>query len=124
MMLKLMMPWPPSVNQYWVPKARGRGLTISKAGQDYRKLAAWEIRLQGLAMQRIKGPVAVVMDVMPPNRGKHDLDNLPKGVLDALTNTEVWHDDSQVDDLRLIRGRVVKGGRIKLTITLLSEQRQ
>lgn len=51
-----------------------------------------------------------------PRRGKYDLDNYPKVLLDSLTNAKVWTDDDVVDDLRIIRMGVDKPGRVEVLI--------
>jgi len=47
--------------------------------------------------------VAVDIEVRMPDKRRRDLDNLPKAVLDGLTHAALWHDDSQIDDLRVWR---------------------
>jgi len=68
-------------------------------------------------MRNLEGPLDVHITAYPPDRRKRDLDNIPKSILDALTHANVWGDDSQVDDLRITRGHVVKQGAVAITIT-------
>ena len=93
---------------------------LSKKGREYRQNAAAELLRQGLVMRNLKGPMAVHITAYPPDRRKRDLDNLPKAILDALTDANVWGDDSQVDDLRITRGQVVKHGSLAITINPMS----
>ena len=113
------MPWPPSVNTYWrhtLIKGQVRTL-LSKKGRQYRKQAAAEMLAQGVTFANLKGRIAVQLKAYPPDRRDRDLDNLPKSILDALTHAKVWADDSQVDDLRITRHQVVKGGAVVVTLT-------
>lgn len=52
----------------------------------------------------------------PPNRRRHDLDNLLKALLDSLQVAGVFFDDSQVDDLRIRRDKIVDEGMIDVLI--------
>jgi len=84
---------------------------LSKRERQYRNLAMEELLDQGVAGIWISDHVAVRIEVYVPDWRRRDLDNRPKGVLDALTYARVWGDDHQVDELRLIRmPRTVKGG--------------
>lgn len=56
-----------------------------------------------------------------PDRRRRDLDNLQKAAFDALTKAGFWQDDQLVDDYRVIRMPVVRGGRLELTITELGD---
>jgi len=90
---------------------------LSKRGRQYRNLAMEELLDQGVAGIRISDHVTVHIEVYAPDWRWRDLDNLPKGVLDALTHARVWGGDHQVDELRLIRmPRAVKGGMPAVTI--------
>jgi crossover junction endodeoxyribonuclease RusA len=89
---------------------------VGKKGKAYQLAAAGELLCQGVVMRGLHERCAVHIKAYPPDRRKRDLDNLPKGVLDALTKAEVWGDDSQVDDLRITRGHIVKGGLLEITI--------
>ncbi|WP_256824678.1 RusA family crossover junction endodeoxyribonuclease, partial [Pseudomonas aeruginosa] len=51
---------------------------------------------------------------------KRDLDNLLKGLLDSLTKAGAWDDDGLVDDLRIVRGEVIAGGEVLVTIEALA----
>jgi len=109
----LTLPWPPTFNTYW-RFVKGRVL-ISKKGRQYRKAVQDEALVQGfprLGDARLR--VAVL--AYPPDRRRRDLDNLPKGLLDALGHAGVYDDDSQIDDLRIKRGLPIKGGLVDLEI--------
>jgi Holliday junction resolvase RusA-like endonuclease len=41
--------------------------------------------------------------------------------MDALTEARVWLDDEQIDDAQFIRGAIVPGGCIDLTIEVIPE---
>jgi crossover junction endodeoxyribonuclease RusA len=107
------MPYPPSINTYW-RNVKGRTL-ISKKGRMYRdsiiKLA-WASKWTQYGFDRVR----VVITAYPPDRRRRDLDNMLKAVLDGLTYADIWHDDSQVDDLRIIRGTVERPGKLEVVI--------
>ncbi len=107
--MKLWLPWPPSVNNYWIRTRRG-GVMVSKNGRRFREELLAD--LLGKVPRTIVGPVRLSICVMPPDRRKRDLDNLLKPVLDGLTAAGVWQDDSQVDELFLRRGDVTPHGRV------------
>lgn len=121
--IELSLPFPPSVNTYWRHVViKGRSVTLlSKQGREYRTKASCELLRQGLSMRKLSGRLEVQINVFPPDRRKRDLDNIPKGVLDALTKAEVWEDDEQIDDLRITRAHVIKGGRVDITIKPIQE---
>lgn len=62
-------------------------------------------------------PLAVVCEVFPPDNRRRDLDNTWKPLADALTHAGVWQDDSQIIDLRLVRGEVRQGGQVVVSIS-------
>ena len=115
----LILPWPPSVNTYW-RQFRGRAI-LSKAGRQYRDVAVAAARAQHVPT--LKGRLSVTLHVMPPDKRRRDLDNLPKGVLDALTHAEVYEDDSQIDDLHIIRGERHEGGAVVVKIRVLGKEK-
>ncbi|MCG7932090.1 MAG: RusA family crossover junction endodeoxyribonuclease [Candidatus Thiodiazotropha lotti] len=122
--LKFDLPWPPSVNTYWRHVVmKGRSTTmLSKAGREFRKTAAGELLAQGGVFTELTGRLRVHLQAFPPDRRKRDLDNLPKSVLDALTHAKVWLDDSQIDDLRITRGHIVKRGLLRVTISPMTSE--
>jgi crossover junction endodeoxyribonuclease RusA len=111
------LPYPPSINHYW-RQFRGRSI-LSRDGRAYRDLAVgvatdWR-RLNGVT-GAIPGRLAVHIAAYPPDGRRRDVDNIPKAVLDALKHAEVYEDDSQIDDLRIVRMAVEKPGRVEVTI--------
>lgn len=104
------LPWPPTINTYW--RKNPRGMFITAKGKAYRNDVMWIMK----RCKRIAGSVAVSIVANPPDRRKRDLDNLPKALLDALTHAGLWDDDSQIDELKIVRGQVVKGGRITIDV--------
>lgn len=116
----LSLPWAPSVNGYWRsimsgPMA-GRVL-ISERGRAYRKAVADAVTAQRVPTRLLTGKLAVEIHAMPPDRRARDLDNLLKGLLDALHHAGVIEDDSEIDDLRIRRFAIRSGGELQIRIS-------
>lgn len=108
------VPFPPALNTYY--RHVGPRVLISAKGRAYRAdvLAApevWTAR-RWPAQSRL----GVRLTACPPDRRRRDLDGLFKALLDALTHAGIWADDSQIDRLTIMRGPVVKGGRVTVEI--------
>lgn len=106
------LPWPPTINTYWrsvVVGGRVRVL-LSRAGREYKKAVARESSMFVDCMMSSSDRRLVVAIILhPPDRRPWDIDNRVKPVLDSL-NGIAWADDSQIDELSVIRG-CVWGGR-------------
>jgi crossover junction endodeoxyribonuclease RusA len=139
----LHLPLAPSVNHYWRSIVMGKSVRvlISKDGRRYKDevkqyLAAGRFPHFGAARLRI----AVIVHM--PDRREADIENRTKALFDALSDEMMsakdakklnlsgdripvvrrglWRNDSQIDDYRITRGAVVKGGSIEMAVTVLS----
>lgn len=118
--IKLLLPWPPSVNAMWRTPHKGplAGRTmLSTEGRAYRKAANDAATLQRVLRHSLTGKLALLLVARPPDRRRRDLDNLLKGVLDALQHAAVIEDDGEIDDLRIRRGLVMRNGEIEVHIS-------
>lgn len=121
-MMRLDLPWPPSVNTYWrhvVIGGRVRVLTSGK-GRKYRASvikAVAKAFQAGAAWPLGETIVHVAVDLYPPDRRQRDIDNYCKGLLDGLKHAGLWADDSQVKRLELeMMAERVKGGLVRMAI--------
>lgn len=97
---KFELPWPPSINHYW--RHTKNGHYISKEGKLYRDEVYYTcLDYRGILPEN--GRFSVVIEAYPPDKRKRDLDNLLKSLLDALQNSGVYTDDSQIDRLTIER---------------------
>jgi crossover junction endodeoxyribonuclease RusA len=114
----LTLPWPPSVNHYWM--AHGNRRYISKRGYQYREdvLAAC-LEAYGGAVLPIEKQIKVTIEAHPPDNRCRDLDNLLKAPLDALAKASVYASDYQIADLRIIRRTKTEGGVLIVTVEVL-----
>jgi crossover junction endodeoxyribonuclease RusA len=99
--LTLTLPWPPSVNNYYL-RLRAR-VVLKPAARTYRDDALAAILSQLGLCTPLRDPVAVLLNVFPPDAGIRDLDNICKATLDSLKRGRVIIDDSIVDDLHVMR---------------------
>ena len=106
-MLELTLPFPPSQNHYY-RRYRNR-VVISEAGRAYRKEIALMMRI-GRSKRFNTARVRVGVTLNAPDRRRRDLDNFMKVIFDAITQSGTWDDDSQVDELNIKRGEIIKGG--------------
>ncbi|ENS0910012.1 RusA family crossover junction endodeoxyribonuclease [Escherichia coli] len=119
--MKLVLPFPPSVNTYWrAPNKgplKGRHL-ISAKGRAYQSAACSAIVDQLRRLPKPStAPAAVEILLFPPDARRRDIDNYNKALFDALTHAGVWEDDSQVKRMLVEWGPKVAGGRVEITIT-------
>lgn len=119
-MISFTLPYPPSVNHYWKP-FRGR-MVIGKAGREYRTAALLEICAQNVPRESLSGRLKVEMVIYNPDNRRRDLDNIQKALLDALVVSRVIEDDSNIDELHIVRGPVKKGGSVTVWISAETDE--
>lgn len=124
--MKLLLPFPPSVNAYWqqvVIRTRTgknfRSTALTKRAKAFRAEALYTIKQQYPVHSIIDHPVKVVIHLHPPSLRKYDVDNFNKGILDALTHANIWVDDELVHDLRIVKRPKQKGGAVIVDIQKL-----
>jgi crossover junction endodeoxyribonuclease RusA len=105
--LLLNLPWPPTVNHYW--GQRGKSRFVKREGLLFRVAVLAEfrrVRHRGFGLSRLRVDIVAC----PPDKRRRDLDNLGKAVCDAMGHAGAYADDSQIDDFRIHRGPLKKGG--------------
>ena len=109
---------PPTANHYY--GQRGTRRFIKAEGREYREKVAEIVSDAG--HPTLEGRISLFVAIYPANRIRQDLDNRMKALQDALTHAGVWLDDSQIDELHLIRRGVEKGGRVEVVITEIADE--
>ena len=114
MLIDLVLPYPPTVNTNW--RRRGSTYFISEEGKRYRRTVALIVRQQRLKLS-LSGRLVIRIIAEPPDKRRRDLDNILKAPLDALTHAGLLMDDEQFDEINIVRGQPVSGGRLEIKIT-------
>jgi crossover junction endodeoxyribonuclease RusA len=116
--MKLVLPFPPSVNTYWrAPNKgplKGRHL-ISEKGRAYQSAACAFIE-QLRCLPNHHRTSCGGDPSLPPDARRRDIDNYNKALFDALTHAGIWEDDSQVQRMLVEWGPKVPGGRVEISI--------
>lgn len=107
--LRIVLPWPPTVNHSTAPNGRG-GKVLTREHKAFRAEVALRAVAAGSPAFSEVARLAVDITLMPPDGRRFDVDNRCKAILDALQRALVIPDDSQVDDLRITRGGVMIPG--------------
>ena len=116
---KFELPYPPSINGYW-RTFRNRQI-ISKRGRDYRAEAIESMQSLGLYNEMLSGRLQVSLTLHPPTLRKYDIDNFCKATFDALSHAKFWDDDEQIDSLSIKKAEKIKGGKVIVCVTKLSD---
>ena len=93
--LKILMPYPPSINRLWRASKRG-GVYKSQEYRDWQTEARWEIDKQ-IKKQRVSGHYKLTILVVRPDKRRRDLGNLEKAISDILVMTNTIDDDCLCD---------------------------
>jgi len=110
--ITLELPYPPSINHYWGQS--GKTKFIGKKGKEFRaEVLAICMREKVRAMS---GRLSLHVNLYPPDRRKRDIDNPIKSLCDACEHAGCYVNDSQIDELHVIRKEVIKGGACFITI--------
>jgi len=112
-MLKLILPYPPSVNTYWGFRGSHRYLT-NKAKVFKQEVWAAYTNSKHKSFGSHRLSVSILLHA--PDKRIRDIDNVIKSLLDALCQAGAFKDDSQVDRLYISRGSVFKGGQCEVVI--------
>lgn len=92
------LPFPPSVNHIWKPRAGGSYL--SKQYSSWKTLAGQEWLLQKKNQPRtILGPYSAILILVKPDQRRRDLDNHSKCVKDFAVQHGLIEDDSLCEKL-------------------------
>ena len=116
-MIKLKLPYPPSVNNYWM--ASGHRRYISKRGQTFKQSVLAYCLFHKIPKLG-KFDVAVGIVLHPRSKILMDIDNCSKAILDSLEGAGIIDDDKQVQRLIIMRGGLVKGGGCTVYIEKIS----
>ncbi len=115
--MKLILPFPPSVNTYWRHPNKGAFAgksLISAAGRKFQSAACAAIVEQLRRLPKpTSAPASVEMVLFPPDNRIRDLDNYNKALFDALTHAGVWEDDRQVKRMLVEWGPVIPKGKVR-----------
>lgn len=110
----LKLPYPPSINAYWL--ASGHRRYISKRGMLFKQSV-----MEYVAEFNIKGfggePVDVLIFIHPRSKKLMDIDNCAKPILDACQDAGLFDNDVQVIALHLYRSKPKKGGGCTVVIS-------
>lgn len=116
------LPWPPSVNNYFIEtysKKHKRVLKfVGEAGTRFRKNVLAAVLSAG-SPPRLRGHLRLEGAFYPPDSRKRDLDNVLKSLLDAMQEAGVYGDDCQVREIDIRFGPVVKDGKAVIKVSTL-----
>ena len=104
--LNLILPLPPSVNSYWGFAGSRRFLTL--AAREFKKEVAHIVSQQSVIFGDKRLSLTAILHFK--DRRKSDIDNRIKSLLDALVQAGLFDDDSQIDELHIFRGSIMKQG--------------
>jgi crossover junction endodeoxyribonuclease RusA len=91
-MITLQLPYPPSINHAY-SLLRGRPV-LTQQTRAYRQRVRALVRAAGIPT--LLGPLAVRLELYPPDDRRRDCDNAQKSLLDALVQAGAFVDDSQI----------------------------
>lgn len=135
--VELVLPFPPSVNHYWEHKAVVSKKTkrptvikyLSKRAKQFRAACGDAVLEQLGKSPHLTGRLAVIVHQHygPPAGSTRteivaqDIDNCLKPLFDALESVGVYRNDSQIDELLVVKKRRAAVGRVNVTIKTIGE---
>jgi crossover junction endodeoxyribonuclease RusA len=97
------LPIPPTMNHAFSQNKQGRRF-VSPEYRTWRDIAGQCLKHNHPNIRKIEGKIRAVYEYNFGDNRKRDLANFEKGVSDLLVEHGVINDDSDIDELTLIRG--------------------
>ena len=134
--LSLTLPYPPSVNHYWQHKAvrsrQTKRWTVIKYLSSRAKSFRTEVQARvyeqlGIPPKLTDRLAVIVNQHYGPREGKEhsgpaqDIDNCLKSLFDAMEHAGVYRNDSQIDELLVVKKRRAAVGRVEVIIKTIGE---
>lgn len=118
---ELLLPWPPSVNEYHQPAKINGKLRIIKSTKVRRYLDKSIVLVfrQLIANLNIPQNVIMQLDLHPPTLRSYDVDNRAKAILDTLSQSKFWIDDDQCQSLLINKCEKIKEGEVRVLIWVI-----
>ncbi|MFH1833723.1 MAG: RusA family crossover junction endodeoxyribonuclease [bacterium] len=91
-MIEITIPYPPSVNHFY--RRVGPRTLISREGRTFCSHVAYAHAIAGAP--HVDGPLALDIELYPPDNRRRDADNTIKPIQDALQKAGMFKDDSQI----------------------------
>ena len=109
--LKLSLPYPPSINNYY-GRNRFGSVYIKAAGKAYRKTVIAKFG----RVKPMLSKLSVKIFMYPPDKRKRDVDNVLKASMDALQAANIFKDDSQIYRLLIEKCEPKTNGELYIEI--------
>lgn len=116
----LKLPYPPSVNHYYLPGRKGRKY-ISEEGKRFHTAVKCIVNL-ARANKGLTCELRVEIEVFPPDNKERDGDNILKATYDALQYAGVYKRDSQIKSHNVEWFHVVPHGQLLILIKELQKE--
>ncbi len=118
--MKLVLPFPPSVNTYWRAPNKGplKAAILSARRVGHTRARHVQRSLSNcVAYQNHHHHQLRWRSFFPPDARRRDIDNYNKALFDAFTHAGIWEDDSRAENVGGV-GPKVRGGRVEISITV------
>ncbi len=135
--VKLTLPYPPSVNHWWDHKAVKSKKTrrwvvikyLSARANVFRHAVVVAVYDQLGKPPKLRGRLAVIVheyygprsEENEHNGPAQDIDNCLKPLLDTMEMAKVYANDSQIDELLVVKKRRAAIGRVEVEIRTIGE---
>ena len=111
--LKLIVPFPPSVNHYLLKHRFG--VTKTSKTKAYNQLILFDIKLQK-ANLNLDIPLFVTYNFWMPDKRKRDIANYEKVLTDSLVVAGVMTDDNIIHKWQMEKMGIIKNGKVEVII--------
>lgn len=118
--ISLELPYPPSVNHYYARTKQG-ACFLTKRAKAYQHEVSWLVRCTKGRANTIDFPVAVWIELYPPDNRVRDTDNTQKAIFDALQYSGLIENDKLIQEHHVKRFEKVLGGMVNVFIKRLEQ---